>query len=255
MLQAIRSRAGGIVVKVLFGLLILSFGFWGLYTRSPFSQDKGSPDAVVANVGDREIRADQFQAALKPTVDRLRAQFGAALDAAQLRQLGIGDVVLGKLIDDSLLDQENAHLQLELSDEVIRAAIKANPAFIGPDGQFNRQQFDQILALNHLTEDGLIARLRTEIPRGDLLQALTAGVKIPATVIDAIYRHRSETRVADVVTIALAAATGVGAPSDADVQKFYDAHQDMFKAAEFRGFMLASSRNRRPRGRGQRLRR
>lgn len=240
MLQAIRSRAGGIVVKVLFGLLILSFGFWGLYTRSPFFQDKNSPDAVVAKVGDREIRADQFQAALKPTVDRLRTQFGGALDAAQLRQLGIGDVVLGKLIDDSLLDQEDAHLQLELSDEVIRAAIKSNPAFVGPDGQFNRQQFDQILALNHLTEDGLITRLRTEIPRGDLLQALTAGVRIPAPVIDAIYRYRSETRVADVVTIALATATGVGTPSDADVQKFYEAHKDMFKAAEFRGFTLAS---------------
>jgi peptidyl-prolyl cis-trans isomerase D len=240
MLQAIRTRAGGIVVKVLFGLLILSFGFWGLYTRSPFFQDKGSPDAIVASVGDREIRADQFQAALKPTMDRLRAQFGGSLDAAQIKQLGIIDAVLDQLVDQSLLDQETAHLRLDLSDEVIRTAITSNPAFIGPDGRFNRDQFSQILKMNRLTEDGLIARLRGEIPRGDLLQALTGGVKIPAPVVDAIYRYRSETRVADVVAIPLAAATGVGKPSDDDLQKFYEAHADMFKAEEYRGFTLAS---------------
>src|SRR4029077_2817024 len=101
MLQAIRTRAGGIVVKVLFGLLILSFGFWGLYTRSPFFQNGQSPDAVVASVGDREIRADQLQAALRPVVERLRAQFGGALDQAQIKQLGVTDAVLEQLVNQS----------------------------------------------------------------------------------------------------------------------------------------------------------
>ena len=30
MMQAIRGRAGSIIVKILFGLLILSFGLWGI---------------------------------------------------------------------------------------------------------------------------------------------------------------------------------------------------------------------------------
>ena len=93
MLQAIRTRAGGIIVKVLFGLLILSFGFWGLYTRSPFFQDK-SPDAVVATVGSHDIHADAVQAALQPALERLRAQLGGALDPAQAKQLGVLDAVL-----------------------------------------------------------------------------------------------------------------------------------------------------------------
>ena len=67
MLQAIRTRAGGIIVKVLFALLIVSFGFWGIYTRSPFFQDK-SPDTVVATVGDQDIHADALSAALQPTL-------------------------------------------------------------------------------------------------------------------------------------------------------------------------------------------
>jgi peptidyl-prolyl cis-trans isomerase D len=238
MLQAIRTRAGGIIVKVLFGLLILSFGFWGLYTRSPFSQDK-SPDAVVATVGDRDISAEQVQAALQPALERLRAQFGGTLDPAQAKQLGILDAVLGQLVDRELLDQEVAHLHLDLSDDVVRSAIMSNPAFIGPDGKFNRDQFNQILAMNKLTEDGLIAKLRQEIPRGDLLQALTAGVVVPRPVIDAIYRYRNETRTADVVAVPLSAAANVAPPSDDQLTKFYNDHPDMFRAAEYRSFTVA----------------
>ena len=239
MLQAIRSRAGGVIIKILFGLLILSFGFWGLYTRSPFFQDK-SPDAVVATVGDVDIHADAVQAALQPALERLRAQLGGNIDPAQMKQLGVLDAVVGQIVDRNVLNQEVAHLRLDLSDDVIRSAITANPAFIGPDGKFNRDQFNQVLAMNRLTEDGLVARLRQEIPRGDLLQAVTAGVRVPRPVIDAVYRYRNETRVAELVAVPVTNAGAIPTPSDDELNKFYEAHPEMFRAAEYRGFTLAS---------------
>ena len=49
MLQAIRTRAGSIIVKLLFALLIISFGFWGIYTRSDYYQGH-SPDTIVASL-------------------------------------------------------------------------------------------------------------------------------------------------------------------------------------------------------------
>jgi peptidyl-prolyl cis-trans isomerase D len=239
MLQAIRTRAGGIVIKVLFGLLILSFGFWGIYTRSPFFQDN-SPDTTVATVGDRDIHADVVQAALQPALERLRAQFGGTLDPAQAKQLGVVDAIVDQIVDRELLDQEAAHLHLDLSDDVVRTAIMSNPSFIGPDGKFNHDRFNQALAANQMTEDGLVARLRQEIPRGDLLQAMTAGVLVPRPVIDAVYRYRHETRIADVVAVPVSAAGDIPAPSEDELTKFYEAHPDMFRAAEYRGFTLAS---------------
>ena len=239
MLQAIRTRAGGIIVKVLFGFLILSFGFWGIYTRSPFFQDN-SPDAVVATVGDQDIRGTTVQTALKPAIERLRTQLGGSLDPAQVKQLGVLDAVLGQIIDRSLLDQQVARMQLNLSDDVIRTAIVSNPAFVGSDGKFNRDQFNQVLAANNMTEDGLVARLRQEIPRGDLLQAMTAGVVVPRPVIDAVNKYRGETRVAEYVAVPLTAAGNIPAPTDDALQKFYEAHPDMFRASEYRSFTLAS---------------
>jgi len=240
MLQAIRTRAGGIIVKVLFGLLILSFGFWGIYTRSPFFQDKSSPDAVVATVGNHDIHADAVQKALQPTLERLRQQLGGKLDPAQVKELHVVDAIVAQLVDNELLHQEVAHLRLDLSDDVIRTAIFSNPAFIGADGKFDRDRFTQVLSVSHLNEEQLIARLREQIPSGDLLQAMTAGVIVPRPAIDAVYRFRNETRVADIVALPLSAAGTIPTPTDDQLNKFYQDHQDMFRAEEYRSFTLAS---------------
>lgn len=239
MMQAIRTKAGSIIVKGLFALLILSFGFWGIYTRSDYYQSN-SPDTVIATVGDQSIRAETLQQALQPALERLRAQFGRAIDPAQVKQLGILDTLLDQLVERSLLDQQTARLGIEVSDDLIRSAIYENPAFKGPDGKFNRQIFDQVLTANRLSEEQLVARLRSDIPRADLLQAITAGIAMPRPVVDVLYRYRQEKRIADIVAFPAAAVTTVGTPSDAELDKFYKAHPDLFRAPEYRGFTVAS---------------
>ena len=239
MMQAIRTRAGSIVIKILFGLLILSFGFWGIYTRSPLSQSN-SPDTVVATVGDQSITADELQQALQPTLDRLRAQFGGTIEPQQVKQLGILDTVLGQVVDRSLLDQQTARLGIMVSDDVVRSAIYDNPAFRGPDGKFDRQLFAQVLMMNHLSEDQLVARLRHDIPRSDLLQSLVAGADMPRPVVDTLYRYRNEKRTADIVAFPVSAIGDVAPPSDAELDKFYEAYKEQFRAPEYRAFTLAS---------------
>jgi peptidyl-prolyl cis-trans isomerase D len=240
MLQAIRTRAGGIVVKTLFGLLIISFGFWGLYTRSSYFQDNNSPEVEIATVGDETINVGELQQALQPALERLRQQLGTSVDVAQVKQLGILDSLLDGLVDRALLDQEVNRLNLAVSDAAIRGAIAGNPAFRDASGQFDRNLFEQILSLNHLTEDQFVARMRDDVPRTDILHAITAGTVASRDEANALYRYRNETRVADIVALPLSQAAAVPAPSDDELQKFYDAHQEMFRAPEFRAFTLIS---------------
>ena len=239
MLQAIRSRAGGIIVKVLFVLLIISFGFWGIYTRSDYFQGH-SPDTVIATVGDDNVRAEDLQRVLQPTLERLRAQLGGVIDQQQIKQLGVVDSLLAQLIDRALLDREADRLQLDVSDDVVRAAVYDNPAFRGPDGRFDRSLFNQVLIMNRLTEDQLIARLHRDLPRADLLQAITTGVNLPRPVVEALYRYRGEKRLADIVAFPVAGVKDVGQPNDADLSKFFEAHPELFRAPEYRAFSVAS---------------
>jgi len=97
-----------------------------------------------------------------------------------------------------------------------------------------------VLAMNRLSEEQLVARLRHDIPRSDLLQAITVGIGTPRSVVDALYRYRNEKRLADIVAFPAASVTDIGQPSEADLSKFYDSHPDLFRAPEYRGFAIAS---------------
>jgi peptidyl-prolyl cis-trans isomerase D len=236
MLQAIRSKAGSIVVKGLFALLIVTFGIWGIgdiFRNRP-------TDTTVATVGAQSIDAGALQTAVQPALERLSSQFGSAVDLRQAKQMGVVDDTLGQLIDQSLIDQEAARLQLDVSDDVIRDGIVTDPMFKGSNGAFNRGAFDALLAANHMTEGQYVDRMKRDIPRSDLMRAVTAGVTPPQTMIDLLYRYRNEKRIADVVALPDAVAGDVGQPTDAELTKFYDAHQDLFRAPEYRAFTMAS---------------
>jgi peptidyl-prolyl cis-trans isomerase D len=236
MLQAIRSRAGSYVVKILFALLILTFGVWGI---GDIFRNRGS-DTVVATVGDHSIRAEELQTALRRALEQLSARFGSAIDLQQAKQLGLVDQTLAQLIDRSLIDQEVARLRLDISDDQIRNVITANPSFKGSDGRFDRSLFGAVLAANNLTEDQYVALLRRDIPRNDLLHAVTAGAATPKPAVDLLYRYRNEKRTADIVALPIAAVADVGQPSDDELKAFYDKHPDLFRAPEYRGFTLVS---------------
>jgi len=237
MLQAIRSKAGSFVVKGLFGLLILTFGIWGI---GDIFRNRPKSDAVVATVGDQSIRAEDLQAAVRRELERISARVGAPIDIQQAKKFGIVDDVLDELIDRSLLGQEAARLRLEVSDDVIRNATADNPKFRTSDGHFDRALFNAVLAQNHLTEDQYVTLLRHDIPRDDLSQAMALGATAPQSMADLLFRYRNEKRVADIVTLLAADAGDVGQPSEADLTAFYDGHQDLFRAPEYRGFTLAS---------------
>src|SRR5262249_38275993 len=130
MLQAIRSRAGSYIVKGLFALLILTFGIWGI---GDIFRTRGT-DTVVATVGDHSIRAEELQAELRRAREQLSARFGTAIDMQQAKQIGLVDQTLTQMIDRSLIDQEAARLKLDVSDDLIRNVITANPSFKGSDG-------------------------------------------------------------------------------------------------------------------------
>jgi len=236
MLQAIRSRAGSFVVKLLFALLILTFGIWGI---GDIFRTRGS-DTVVATVGDHSIRAEELQAALRRALEQLSARFGSAIDLQQAKQLGLVDQTLAQLIDRSLIDQEVARLKLDVSDDLIRNVITANPSFRGSDGRFDRALFGAVLAANNLTEDQYVALLRHDIPRNDLVHAVTAGVAVPQPVLDLLYQYRNEKRTADIVALPTAGAPDPGQPSEDELKALYDAHPDLFRAPEYRGFTLVS---------------
>lgn len=89
MLEAIRKRSASFLVKLLFGLLVLSFGLWGI--ADVFSP--GQSDNWVAEVGDVRVSAATASNEYQRELRRLNTAFGN-IDQEQARALGLPSRVL-----------------------------------------------------------------------------------------------------------------------------------------------------------------
>ncbi|HEX3499799.1 MAG TPA: peptidyl-prolyl cis-trans isomerase [Stellaceae bacterium] len=233
MLQAIRSKAGSLVVKILFALLIVSFGVWGI---GDIFRERSAAETTVANVGDVKIQADELQLSVRREMDRMNRMLGGNFTAEQAKQIGLVDTVLDRIIAADLLDLEERRLKLLVDDQVVRDAIMANPAFHNSTGAFDRNLFTNILASNQLTEDRYVGLLRHDIARGNLTSAIAGGAVAPIPLVETLFRTRNEKRVGDTVLVASAKVTGVAEASEAELQDFHAKHEDLFRAPEYRGF-------------------
>ena len=237
MLQAIRSKATSFLVKILFALLIVTFGIWGI---GDIFRNR-SVDTSVATVAGDKIQAAQLQQAVHSDIDRLRSRLGgASLTLDQAKQLGIVDGALNRLIESDVVALETERLDIHVGNAAVRKAIADNPGFHGPNGEFDRNLYNQILAANRLSDAQYEQLLRSDLEHNELTIAVTEGIRPPQELTDAIYRANAERRVADMVVLPPSAAPAPPKPSEQDLTAYYKAHQDQFRTPERRDFTLAT---------------
>ncbi|WP_298372635.1 peptidylprolyl isomerase [Azospirillum sp.] len=234
MLQFIRNFAGSWVVKILFVLLILSFGIWGI--GDVF---RSSTPTSVAEVGSVEIGRETLDQEFRRQIERLRPMLGGNLTAEQAKQFGLLEQSLQSLIQRALFDLAAKDAGIAVGPEVVKLRIADEPAFRNQQGQFDANMFRTVLRNNQLTEDGYIALIRRETARELVAGAVNAGVAAPKTLTQALYRFRGEKRVAEVVTLTNASVGDVGSPDEAAITRAYEDHQVRFTAPEYRALTVA----------------
>jgi peptidyl-prolyl cis-trans isomerase D len=233
MLQLIRSKAGSLIVKILFALLIASFAVWGI---GDIFRQRTAAETTVASVGSIKIQADELQNAVRQRMEQFRGMFGADFGPEQAKQLGIIDGVLDSLVQSDLLTLEQERLGIVIDDSVVRDAITADPHFRNSAGAFDRNLFNNILGANRLSEDRYVALTRRDLARSELTEALTSGATAPPVLGETLYRFRNEKRTVASVLVGADSVGGAPEPTDAELADYYAQHQGTFRAPEYRGF-------------------
>ncbi len=234
MLQAMRGKAASWIVKVLFILLIISFGAWGITDYINRSTMQGPAVAV----GDTELDARSVSASISRELDQIRRVFGN-LPREQLQQLGIIDQAVDQLVARSLLQEEAKRLGLVVSDELVRRAIQANPAFQNSQGQFDRTQFAMVLARLNYSESTFVNELRRDMASGQVVEAVTGPARVPGVILDQILKYRLERRVAEYATLPFVELPATVQPTDKDLDDFHKANPQRFTAPERRSISYA----------------
>lgn len=229
MLNALRRSAGSWLAKLLFILLVISFAAWGI-------GDFLGPntDTAVARVGEMEITEQEFSNEFNRQLEQLRQRFGGQLDREMAIQLGLGDQVLSRLVSRRLVAAEADELDISIGDDIVRRRILQEEAFHDATGKFDRGRFEQLLFANGLTEEGYVERLRDELARGEVISAVVRGGAAPAALAQALYEHRQEQRLADVIFMPLTQVESVPDPDQETLAAFYEENKARFERPEYR---------------------
>jgi peptidyl-prolyl cis-trans isomerase D len=233
MLDALRRGAGTWVAKVLLGILVLSFAVWGVADVFR-GYDRGS----VARVGKTSISPEEFQQAYQSELDQISRQFGRRLTPDQARMFGLESRVLSRLVGTAALDNQTRELGLALSDQAIVEAIRNDPSFKGPDGNFSKPQFDQVMRQSGLSERRFLNDRSREEVREQLTDSLTSHTAIPQIMIDRVHAWREEKRSFEFITLDPEISVKIADPDEAKLKAYFEASKTQFMTPEFRKVAL-----------------
>jgi len=236
MLNSMRKGAGSWVAKIFLGLLVLSFGMWGVADYVV-----GGGDQTIAEIGDSEITGYDYRQQIQRDMQILGRRIGRVLTPEQAQAFGLYEAALQSLIRERLVDQASAEFGLAVGDDQVTSSIRTNPAFRNSLGDFDRFRFEQLLASNGLDEASYVQLMRRDLARSQLIGSVGVGVeKAPDVLVDAIYSYRREQRLARFIALPNSRIGDIGMPDDAALEAFHKDNEDRYTVPALRDIAYIS---------------
>src|SRR3954447_9265585 len=229
MRKASSNWLGKIVMAVVMGVLIVSFGVWGIADIF-----KGFGQSSLAKVGGTEISTDQFRQIYTDKLQQLGRQFGRPLTMEQARAFGLDRQVLQQTIAEAALDEDARRMGLAQSDAEVTRTIYNDPNFKGLGGNFEPARFQATIRQFGYTEQRYLAEQRRVGLRRQIAGTISAGLEPPKLMIDALTRFQNEQRSVDYIKLDAAQAGTIDTPSPETLAAYFDERKTQFRAPEYR---------------------
>jgi peptidyl-prolyl cis-trans isomerase D len=229
MRKASSNWLGKTIMAVVMGVLIISFGVWGIADIF-----KGFGQSTLATVGHTEISINEFRQLYTDKLQQIGRQFGRPLTMDQARSFGIDRQLLQQTIAEAALDEEARRMGLGQSDAETMRMIVSDPNFKGVGGNFDPQRFQAVIRQYGFSEQRYVAEQRRVSLRRQIVGTISAGLEPPKVMIEALSRFQNEQRSIEYVKLEAAQAGTIDPPSPETLAAYFDDHKAQFRAPEYR---------------------
>src|SRR6202048_4139094 len=229
MRKASSNWLGKTIMAVVMGVLIISFGVWGMADIF-----RGFGQSTLATVGHTEISTNEFRQLYTEKLQQIGRQYGRPLTMDQARAFGLDRQVLQQTIAEAALDEEARRLGLGQSDAQTMRMILSDPNFKGVGGNFEPARFQAVIRQFGFSEQRYIADQRRVSLRRQIAGTISAGLEPPKTMIEALSRFQTEQRSIEYVKLDAAQAGTIDPPSPEALASYFDGHKTQFRAPEYR---------------------
>ncbi|HGK4672681.1 peptidylprolyl isomerase [Kluyvera genomosp. 2] len=229
MMDNLRTAANSVVIKVIFGLIIVSFILTGVSGYLI-----GGSNNFAAKVNGQEIGRAQFENAVASERNRMQQQLGDQFSELAANENYIKTMrqqVLNRLIDEALLDQYAKDLGLGISDEQVRNAIFATPAFQS-EGKFDNTRYSALINQMGMNPDQYAQALRNQLTTQQLINAVAGTDFMLPGETDQLAALVSQQRLVREATIDVNALAAKQQVSDQEIASYYEQNKGQFVAPE-----------------------
>jgi peptidyl-prolyl cis-trans isomerase D len=220
-----RDLLGGWPAKILFGLMVFVFSFFGI---EGYFQARN--ETWVAKVDGHEISQQDFTNALNGARQRQLAQPGNTMDPSEFEKPAFKQKVLDQLINQQLLVNLNDKLGVVVPDSTLRAVIAQTPQF-QVDGHFDSNAYLAMLSASGKTPQQYEDEERTRLGQYQLVQPIVNTAFATNAEVDTYLKLRLQTRDFHYVELPQPPAPDTQV-SDAEIAAWYKAHSKDFMTPE-----------------------
>ena len=226
MLQFIRSKVTSIFIKVLFGILILSFAIWGIGDIFLGNKD----GEAVISIGDKDYNANYFLSAY----EKARRAMRLPPEYEDLVKPQIIESVKQSIIRNGLLSAETLNLNLVYGDTQLKKWVGRSEAFRDSSGKFDPELLRQALFNSGLSEADFFSSLREEMRNNQLISAVASSVSPPDILIEKIFKYRNEKRTVNIAEFTGETIVSLPEQSESDLRKLYTETKSDYMAPVYR---------------------
>ncbi|MCC2979654.1 peptidylprolyl isomerase [Sphingomonas sp. IC4-52] len=227
--RIIYSRFGIVITMGVLGVIALAFALGDITGL----QSAGASGGTVAKVGGESVSETELTRRVQ---DELRGaqQRSPTADMSQLVAAGGVESVLDRMLNGLALEAFGEDQGMVVSRALIGSELRNIPALQGPTGKFDQAIYEQVLARNRLTD----AQVQSDIARETMVQFLLrpqlGASQVPQSLALPYASLLLERRAGQIAMIPASAMPAGSAPTDAEIQTWYQRNVARYSLPERR---------------------
>ncbi len=227
MLEFIRTHQR-LMQFILLLIIFPSFAFLGIESYLRMS-DKEPP---VAKVAGQNITQREWDAAQARQIERFKQVFGEQFNQNMFDSPEARQGVLENLLAQRAMSAHVVDNHLTVSNDTLRNTIAEIPGLKNPDGQFDKQRYQQLLAAQGLTPEKFEAGLRHDLAVQQINAVVQGTAFSPKTVVARVSSLNQQAREVQELVLTLQSFRSQVKISDAMAEEYYKQHPAQFELPE-----------------------
>ena len=213
MATSIGKLSKSFFIKLLVGIIILPFVFWGM--GDVF---RGGNQNVIATIDSKKVSTQEFV----NYINRLN------LNEEQVKNLSKTDLIeqiLSEYIGRKVMALEIEKIGIVVSDNALRDIIKNDKLFF-KDDKFSRTEYEKFLIKSGITAPQFEANIVEQEKRRQFLSSLAGGIVVPEMLVEKEFKKENQTKTIEYID--LEKYHSKNKPSRESLKELYERNKNIF---------------------------